>query len=86
MNKIKPIILGSCIVVAGINVTEKSALADTGSVGVRSHNPGTIDVASNGVAYTGPSIPLVSLSAQLRVRLNAGGFRSFKKLESLGKS
>ena len=72
MNKIKSLILGSCVVVASLNVIEKSAFADSGTIDVNSYSPGTIDVASNGANYTGPSIPLISLNAQLRVRLNAG--------------
>ena len=57
---------------AGNVVLTGTALADTALSVVDAIYPKRIEVLSNGVAYTQPAIPLVSLSASLVVDIDAG--------------
>ncbi len=58
--------------VAGLLSAASPSYADLGIVNILSVEPGEIEVDSNGNDYTVPAIPLISLTAQLNVRLDAG--------------
>jgi hypothetical protein len=65
--------LGSIFTAAffAVSVAASPAYADTGYVSVNFINPGSIEVANDGSIYTAPVIPLISLSANLQVQLDA---------------
>ena len=65
------ILLGTALVATGI-AASPSLAAWYDHAAVVSHNPHVIEVESDGNNYTEPSIPLVSLSADLHVEIDAG--------------
>ncbi|GJL86128.1 MAG: hypothetical protein DHS20C02_19030 [Micavibrio sp.] len=72
MKPMKKLALSAGILMMGLGALPMEAHADNASIQVNSYNPGTIDILSNGSAYIKPAIPLVSLSAQLGLQLDAG--------------